>query len=619
MRKYLILCSLVAVSSPVLAQDAGASSNPDTITVTATGMQGNVVDTGQPVTVIGRAEIDSIQGADLTRVLARAPGVTISRNGPPGNYTGVNVRGAAADQLLVLVDGVRVADPASPAGGFDFGNLLAGNIAKLDLLRGANSTIWGSDAIGGVVAITTRYDRGLTASGEYGADNTSYLVANGGTGSDAYYLGGSASWYRTDGYSAARLGTEPDGFEQVAANGQARAYLSSSFELFVRGRYAQGDLSLDGYPPPNYTFADTAEWQRTRQYSGAAGARFDSGVVLLEGSWSFADTRRANFDPAQGTAPTYTVAGHSDRLDLRGTWRAIGPVVVNFGSDGEWTRFVSLYDAHQSTGTWGGYAQLGIETPRYAAHLGLRHDEHARFGGETTFGADASFALVPELRLRASIGEGFKAPTLFQLLSDYGNMSLRPERATSYDLGLAWRTRAAPTYAEFTLFRRESSDLIDYVSCYGVTTGICTGRPYGTYDNVGRARAQGVEVALGVSPFRDLRAQLAYSYVEATDRATGNWLARRPRHAVTTSVDWTTSLGLTIGGDMRLVGVRYDDAANAVRLAGYAVGDLRASYPVSDRIELYGRIENVTDTSYVEVAGYGTQGRAAYIGARLRL
>src|SRR6476469_5874557 len=193
MPKYLFLLSSVLAAQPALAQDDATiivdeRVDPTTITVTATGTGSGVESTGQPVTVIGQAEIDAVQGADIARVLRRAPGVAITRNGPPGAFTGVRVRGAAAEQLLVLVDGVKVADPAAPGGGFDFGNLAAGEIEKLDLLRGSNSTIWGSDAIGGVLLVTTRARRGLSASGEYGADDSSYLTASGGVGSDAFFL-----------------------------------------------------------------------------------------------------------------------------------------------------------------------------------------------------------------------------------------------------------------------------------------------------------------------------------------------------------------------------------------------------------------------------------------------
>ncbi|MFN6935469.1 MAG: TonB-dependent receptor plug domain-containing protein, partial [Tsuneonella sp.] len=490
---------------PVLALNCANSADPEcgviaayrevdetTITVTATGARGNVTDTGQSVTVIGEDEIDSVQGPDLSRVLRRAPGLTITRNGPPGSFTGVRVRGAAAEQLLVLVDGVRVADPAAPGGGFDFGNLGAGEVEKLDLLRGSNSTVWGSDAIGGVLAVTTRATRGLAASAEYGGDDSTYLTASGGAGSDSFFVGGSAGWQRSDGFSAAATGTEPDGFEQWSANAQARAYLSERFELFAQGRYAKGDLDIDGFPPPLYAFADTPESQETRQYTGAAGAIYDSPLLFVRAAYSFADTERDSFDPAVGTGPTYTTDGHSQRVDVRGEWRPIGPFVVHFGGEREWTRFETLFDAPQKASIWGAYAQAGIEFGGISAHAGLRRDEHSRFGGATSLGADASYGLGNGFRLRASYGEGFKAPTLFQLLSDYGNAALRPERSRSLDVGLSWQTRSDPTWGAVTLFRRDSRNLIDFVSCFGVTGGICADRPFGTYDNVGRARAEGV-------------------------------------------------------------------------------------------------------------------------------
>src|SRR5690606_37598770 len=119
------------------------------------------------------------------------------------------------------------------------------------------------------------------------------------------------------------------------ANAQARAYLSDSFELFVRGRYATGDLELDGFPAPAFALADTGEYQETRQYSGAAGAVYDSGVLFLSGSWSLADTERELFDPAFGSAPNYATDGHSDRLGLTGEWRPIGPLILAFGGSYE--------------------------------------------------------------------------------------------------------------------------------------------------------------------------------------------------------------------------------------------------------------------------------------------
>ncbi|QYU67848.1 TonB-dependent receptor plug domain-containing protein [Leptolyngbya sp. 15MV] len=274
MHKYLFFgASLASLAVPLAAQEVedavtlgGTRVVPEeTITVTATGTRIDVVATGQAVTVLGQDEIEAVQGADLLRVLERVPGLTHARNGGAGSFTGVRLRGAEAEQTLVILDGVRVADQAAPGGGFDFGNLLSANLQKLEVLRGSNSTVWGSDAIGGVVVAETSAASGLRASAEYGSRETFTGSVAGGIGGERGFLGGAASYFRTDGISAAASGTEPDGFEQWDVNAQARYYFSDRFEVFARGRWAEGRLDVDGFPAPAFTLATP---DRARSTSG---------------------------------------------------------------------------------------------------------------------------------------------------------------------------------------------------------------------------------------------------------------------------------------------------------------------------------------------------------------
>ncbi|MGB3738319.1 MAG: TonB-dependent receptor [Pontixanthobacter sp.] len=600
---------------------------PETqITITATGSPSEVEDTGQAVTIIGREEIESVQGPDLTRVLERAPGVATTRNGGLGGFTGIRVRGAEAEQLLAFIDGVRVADPASPAGGFDFGNLLSGNLDKIDLLRGSNSTIWGSDAVGGVLIASTRDDTGVNASAEYGARDRLYATAHGGVQNDLGYLGLSGSYVTTDGFSAADAGTEADGFEQYSGTARASVYLTEAVSLFARGRYAVGTLEIDGTPAPAFVLADTDEFQETVQYSAAAGARYDSGPLFVTASYSFADTERDNFNTADATEPGFASDGHSDRIDIRGEWRPIGPLIVNFGGASEWTAFETNFAARQETRITGAYTQLGVEFGALSGHVGVRHDDHADFGGATSFGADISYEIANDIRLRASVGEGFKAPSLFQLLSDFGNGELQPETSTSYDLGIAWNDRSQPFYAAATAFRRDAENQIEFVGCFANPISICIDpdnpRPFGTYDNVGQVRAEGVELEFGANPSDRFGVRAAYAFIDTENRTDGaanegNVLARRPRNALTLSADWITPLAdLTLGGDIRMVGDSFDDAGNFTRLDGYQVVTLRGSLPVGDAFEIFGRVENLFDHEYQTAAGYGTPGRGAFLGAR---
>ncbi len=636
MSKYLLLLSLsVSLASPAMAQ-SGADSATDNgkmivlthpirdtgITVVATGERERMSQSGQPISIISRAEIEAVQGADLTRILQRLPGVTVSRNGGAGSFTGVRVRGAEAEQVLVVIDGVRVADPASPGGGFDFGNLLAGNIGKIELLRGSNSTIWGSQAIGGVLAVTSADPRAMDGSIEYGARNTLTAQAGAGTSGKWGYLALDGGFYRSDGFSAAASGTEPDGFRQWQAGGRTRVFLTDHFTLLGSLRYTDGRLDLDGFPPPTYSFADTSEFQTTRQLSALAGVQYMTALLDLTLSYSRSSTARDNFDPAYGSAPAYAARGTSERAELRGKWSLADTLALRFGGDGEWSRFSDTYDSQKQANSHAIYAQLGFERGALEINGGARLTDHSRFGKVVTPGGDMAVRLSDNWRLRASFGEGFKAPTLYQLFSDYGNQALLPERSASFDLGIEHGDRNQATYFAVSLFRRDSRNLIDFVSCYGVTGGICTNRPYGTYDNVGRARAQGLELEGGYHLTRTLSAQLAYSYAETYNRTPGaanqgKELARRPRHAATLSADWAPS-AVRFGADLRLVSRSFDDAANTVRLGGYATLDLRASWQVSDRIALFGRAENVTDTQYQTAAGYGTAGRGLFVGVRVR-
>jgi vitamin B12 transporter len=271
------------------------------------------------------------------------------------------------------------------------------------------------------------------------------------------------------------------------------------------------------------------------------------------------------------------------------------------------------------------YAQLGYADETFAAHAGVRRDDHSRFGGEWSAGADARLQLFDAWSLHASYGEGFKAPSLFQLFSDFGNSALQARRPAAVSTSASAPATASLYGASFdvTLFRRDTRGLIGFVSCFGITGGICSGRPFGTYDNVGRARAQGAEVE-GRLRFNDhLAVQAAYSYLDAKDRTPGaatggNDLARRPKHALTASLDWQPIEPVRLGADLRVVSDSFDDAANLVPLDGYATLAVRGEWDASEHVTLFGRVENLSDEDYQTAAGYATEGRAVHLGARAR-
>lgn len=624
MKTVLFLSASLLAAAPAWADEAPAAdtSNPE-ITVVASGNESRVDRSGQPITVITRSEIASVQGADITRVLERVPGVTLTRNGGPGAFTAVRLRGSDAEQVLVLIDGVRVEDVSAPSGGFDFGTLTPGGVERIDVLRGANSVAWGSAALAGVIAVQSRDLNGAEASAEYGYRDSFTADAAAGLASDRGALTVNAGYARSDGVSSAAAGTEPDGYRQWRVGGRGRFALTPELSVVAVARYADTRTDIDGFGPPTYVvFGDTPEYQTSRQASGRVGLRYSGEALTLNAGYALSDTKRDYYDPTFGPAPSYGYRGRSQRADLTGRLTLPAGFAVDFGADSERTRTISTFDARQTANLNSAHALLGWSAGGASLAAGVRVDDHSRFGTAWTFGANGAIEVLRNLRLRASYGEGFKAPTLYQLVSDYGNAALNPERSKSYDAGVEWGSRNGPLHAAVTLFRRDSRNLIVFVSCTSLNR--CADRPYGLYDNVGKARAEGVEVELGARPVEALNLQAAYTYVEARNLTPGNAnfgrdLGRRPRHALTLASDWTTPLaGLTLGADLRLVGDSFDNAANTVRLDGYALVTLRASLPVGDRFELFGRVENVTDARYQTVATYGTPGRAAYAGVRAR-
>ncbi|WP_404367814.1 TonB-dependent receptor plug domain-containing protein [Sphingomonas sp. MMS24-J45] len=587
---------------------------------------------GQAVTVLTRAELERRQTIVLSDVLATTPGVTVTRNGGVGNVTAVRIRGAEGEQTLTIIDGIRVNDPSSPGGAFDFGTLLAGSIDRVEVLRGPNSVPWGSQAIGGVVNITTASPtEGLQARGrvEYGSHDAVYASAglSGGTGPlTASFNGG---YSRTDGISAAASGTEPDGFRQYGATGKVGLELAPGIGIDLRGYYADSRTQYDsGFPPPNYVVSDSPAYSTAKEAYGYAGAHAN----LLDGrfrnrlAFTIADIKRDNFD-APNTPVSFFARGRTERFEYQGDFRVNDQLRLVGGAEHENSRF-NDGSTFASTGITSVYGEAIVNPVRQLTITGgVRHDDHRTFGSRTTFGADAALALDTGTTLRASYGEGFKAPTLYQLFSAYGNRQLVPETARSYDVGVQQSVLGGAATASVTYFRRDTRNQIDFASCPRAqvtnAASICFNRPFGVYDNIARTRAEGVEVELALHPVEALTVTGNYSYIDAKNRSAGaNFgkdLARRPKQTVSLLADYRFPIGLSIGGTVTHVGDSFDNAGNTVRLDGYVLAGFRAEMPIGQRLVVYGRIDNAFDERYRTVANYGTDGRTVSGGIRVKL
>ena len=624
MPKFRWPAALMAAFTPV-ASPAAEPPNDDII-VTATGAPAARSEIGQSVSVLTADDIAVRQTISVAELLAHVPGVTVTRNGSAGSFAAVRIRGAEGEQTLALIDGIKVNDPSSPGGGFDFGTLLTGNIARIEVLRGPNSVPWGSEAIGGVVNIVTpapdKAGWHATANGEIGSGSATHLVGTltSGSGPVRASLGG--GWFEERLISAFRYGSEKDGLRQYAANGRIEADLGPAITLDLRGWYAQSRVDIDGYAPPDYLEAiDTAEFTSIEQAIGYAGINAQWGDLRHRIAMTLSQINRDTYAAPGDATPQYLNHGRTERFEYRGDWRLMPGWRALLGIEHERTQSFDGY-ARYRTRVTSGYAQA-IATPFKALTLttGLRLDDHATYGRHWTPSAHAALQATPATRLRAAYGGGFKAPSLFQLYGYYGNTALRPETAHSLEFGMDQSLGDGRVTLSASYFARTTKNQIDFIACTGRSTGICTDRPYGTYDNRVATRAKGVELTADAALTNRLALVATYGFLDAKDRSTGTRLPRRPKHQASADLDWQAGSGVRLGTSLIWRGPSADtDYASYAPtvLADYALVGVRAAVPISDNFELYGRIDNLFNTRYELVSGYGTPGRTVHAGLRGR-
>lgn len=643
-RRILLLSSAIlaaALPAQISAQDSlpdDAETQGEIIVTAANRTETEIDKIGQTVSVIDLAEIERRQTQNVADILRTVPGVTIARSGSIGGTTSVFIRGAESDQTVALIDGVKLNDPSSPGGGFNFGNLLTGNIERIEVLRGSQSVLWGSQAIAGVVNMVTRRPSEqleVNARGEYGFRDTVNLVGNVSGKAGPLSASAGAGWFRSDGisnFAESRGGRERDGYENVGANANFNLALTDTISLDARGWFSRGRFNIDGFPPPRFAFADVNEESITREivgYTGINAALFD-GKFRNRLGFAITDTDRRNTALDGAPTETFQGKGRNERLEYQGIVDIAKGWEATFGLEQEISTFSSSsFGAPANVGRariYSGYAQVvGTLTEGFTVTGGVRHDDHDRFGGATTFGANAVYRLAATgTTFRASYAEGFKVPSLFQLLSNFGNTALDPERSTGWDAGITQDLIGGLLQLSAVYFERDSTNLILFISCPQPRTGICTNRPSGTYDNIGLATARGAEFAVTLRPVDALQVQFTHGYVDTRNRTIGSAnfdrrLPRRPENSSSLLVDYRWSFGLETGFTLTNVSEAFDNASNTTRLPGYVLADLRAMLPIGDNLELTARIENLFDEQYETAFRFGQMPRAGYVGVRLRI
>jgi vitamin B12 transporter len=614
----MTLLEYAAAALALLPTSAMAYEWDDVIVVTASGFEQPRSETGQAIDIVDRERLDQLQSATIGDALQTVPGVAVATRGGLGGQTSAFLRGGNSSQTLVLIDGVRINDLTSPNGAFDFGTLMTGNIGQVEVLRGPNSIIWGSQAIGGVVNIqslapTDGFEGRFGA--EYGAADTKRMNANMAGTSGLFEGSFGGSYVDAQGISALAGGTERDGFENVAGNGRLKVNISDAFNLDFRGYYNHATVEYDSAFGIG---ANALPVTRNRQFVGYVGANFVAfdGRMQNRIACTRTDIRRLGTDPVLFSFNNFIVRGNIDRAEYHTAFDVNDALTLTAGLEYERSFASTSFEGAAAdiarNHVTSGFSQI-IVHPLAGLTVtgGVRHDQYQDYGGHTTLGGNIAFTPNDgRTMLRATYGEGFRAPTLSEGQPPYGNPDLRPETARNFDFGFEQQILDGKARFFATYFNRRSTDLIAF--------------SFATFqsENIDRVKSTGVEAGFNLTPTDRLDIRASCTLVDAVNRSAGanfgNRLALRPQHSGSLTVDWQTPFGLSVGSSVLLIGDSFDDASNSVGIDGYALVGLRASLPINDRLELYGRVDNIFDVQYSVVAGYNSFGRNAAVGVRAK-
>ncbi|HWU52222.1 MAG TPA: TonB-dependent vitamin B12 receptor [Tahibacter sp.] len=607
------LCAAVAAfltlpAAPLLAEPAPHTPELDDIIVTATRTAVTVDDSLAPVNVITRQDIERLQARSLLDLLRGLPGVSLSNNGGPGKQTSLFLRGTESDHLLVLIDGVRIG--SATAGSAAFQDLPVEQIERIEIVRGPRSSLYGSEAIGGVIQIFTRrgHGQGLVPqfSATLGSHDTREATAGLSLNGEQGWLSANLAHSDTDGFNSCRPNLSAGCFTNEP---DADPYRNSSLSLSGGWRFEDaGDLQAnalraEGRNTYDGSFVDESIY-RQQVVGGKLRLQAHERLVVSLGagrSEDYSDNYKnglfqSKFDTRRDS---YTLQGD---LGL-GTAQLLS-VGVDYLDDR--VESTTAYD-ERSRDVTGVFAQYQGKFGAHDVQASLRNDDNEQFGTHNTGSLAWGYALNNDLRLVASYGTAFKAPTFNELyFPGFGNAALRPEDSRSIEVGL--RGRAGEGRWELHAFQTRVDDLIAYDAA--------TFAP----GNIDEARIRGIEASWATTLAGwnvDSSVTLLDPKNDGASANHGNELPRRGRQSARIDLDRRFG-AFGLGATVNAQGKRYDDLANRTRLGGYGTVDLRAEYAFSPDWLLQARVENAADHDYETAAFYNQPGRSYFVTLRYR-
>ncbi len=591
--KCALLCTAAFLPSHALAQ-SGEVIDLDPITVYGGLLPTTRDATGTTVEVLEPEALEQ-GGSGVGDALAALPGVTMSANGGLGTRSAIRVRGLDGSYLGVRIDGIDVTDPSSTQTSFNFGTLTSVTLDSVTLLKGSQSALYGSDAIAGLIDVRswrpTRDGASGRSSLEFGSFNTLSATSSVGFRDERTELAFSLSRITTDGFSARDSDDEDDGFEQSSANLFAAYQLSDTLRVGISGLWSDGTSQFDRSASDDSgendevrsgarVFAEFEEgaWAHEVSLSGFRSDRFDAGGFTED---FIGERLKAAYLGRVDLSPATTLAFGLDWSEERAALDGTDFDASNTAAFGE-VNFAPMDDLEMS--------------------VTLRYDDYSDFEGQFSGRAALAWQVTDATTIRSSLGNGYRAPSLYERFGPYSGPELEPETSRSFDLGVEHRLAERATLRA-TAFYIEIDNLIDY--------DLATSR----YAQVpGTTVSKGAELAADYQVSDRLQLSGNYTYTLAENG--GDRLLRVPRHELLLAADLDVTDRLSAALQVARVADTLDGFGTPTPLEDYTVVDLSARYDLTDRTEAYVSVRNLTDEDYQTVRGYNTSERALYVGIR---
>jgi vitamin B12 transporter len=609
------------------ANSPAPADSTEPVVVSATRVPTPELQVGSSITVVTAEDIAARQERSLPDILQDIPGLNVVRTGGPGGLANVFVRGTNSNHTKVLIDGIDVSDPSSVIATFDFSQLLTQDIERVEVLRGPQSGLYGSDAIGGVISIITKSGSGplqLSASAEGGSFDTFNQTGSVHGSADQFSYSGTVEHFHSGATPVTPLDLllpgekrNDDYYDNLTASTKLGYQVVPDFDLGLVARYTDTHLRVTGddfstfpsFPAAEQTPSSTAEYYtRLAAHLASFEGRFEQTLGI-----AYTRKRTSTLEP---DFPETLATGERTKLDWQGTLKLAPEQILVLGAEHARDSISEPISAADKIDS--GYAELQSRLlgSLYSA-INVRYDSNDLFGSRATYRVAPAYVVeATGTKLEASAGSGFKAPTLSDLFEDFppfffANPNLRPEISNGYDAGVEQSLAGGLLKAGATYYYNRIRNLI-------------TTAPSGiTYANIGRAHTDGVETFIEYHPIGTVTLRADYTYTQAIDDGTDQELLRRPKHKVTVNAQWQATRALSLDASLLTLSSWIDGNRDfsipRLTAPGYTIVNLAASFDISSHFAVYGRIQNLFDRHYQDPVGFLQPTLGAYAGIRAQL